>query len=337
MRNAILLAVALTCATALPAMANNSTAELATGGLVFVTNDAVEMRAEDLFISAKQVRVRYTFFNKTNKDVTVLVAFPLPEVRISEQDQNIALPTEDPVNIFAFTTRVSGNPVKIQVEQRVTAVGIDRTQYLRNLGIPLAPQLEATNQALDRLAPDKWDELLKLGLAEIEEYGDQNGMKKHLAARWGLSTTFYWEQTFPAGKETVIEHQYMPSVGGSAQTDLGAPYAQKESWYADYLRKYCIDKDFLATIERLRQANHSEFGPPYSEQRIDYILKTGANWSGPIKEFRLVVDKGDPANLVSFCGDGLKKLSPTQFEMRKSDFTPEGDLSVLILTKMPKQ
>ena len=121
------------------------------------------------------------------------------------------------------------------------------------------------------------------------------------------------------------------------QTDLGAPYALKESWYADYLRKYCIDKDFLATIEQLRQANKSEFGPPYNEQRIDYILKTGANWSGPIKDFHLVVDKGDPASLVSFCGDGVKKTSPTQFEMRKSDFSPDGDLSVLILNKILKR
>jgi hypothetical protein len=40
---------------------------------------------------------------------------------------------------------------------------------------------------------------------------------------------------------------------------------------------------------------------------------------------------------VSFCGDGVKKTSPTQFEMRKSDFSPDGDLSVLILNKISKQ
>jgi len=337
MQNTIFVALTLICAAALPALANDTTAELATAGLIFVTNDNIEMSTEDLFISAKQVRVRYRFVNKANTDVTVLVAFPLPEVRISEPDQNIALPTEDPVNIFAFTTRVNGKPISMQVEQRVTAVGIDRTQYLRNLGIPFAPQLQSTNQALDRLPQDKWNELLRLGLAEIEEYDVGKGMQKHLAARWGLSTTFYWEQTFPAGKETIIEHEYKPSVGGSVQTNLGAPYALKESWYADYLRKYCIDKDFLATIAQLRQANKSEFGPPYSEQRIDYILKTGANRSGPIKDFHLVVDKDDAASLVSFCGDGVKKTSPTQFEMRKSDFSPDGDLSVLILNKISKQ
>jgi hypothetical protein len=335
MRNPIALALTLAWLAAAPALANDTTAELATGGLVFVTNDDIEMRSEKLFISTGQVRVIYEFFNRSDKDVTVLVAFPLPEIRVSGQDDNIAVPSEDPVNIFGFATTVDGNPVKTEVEQRVTAVGIDRTQYLRALGIPLAPQLAATNQALDALPQDKWTELVELGLGEIVEYDNTGkGMKKHLEARWGLATTFYWKQTFPAKKQMVIRHQYKPSVGGSAQTSLGSPSAATESWYADYLKKYCIDPSFMATIQGLRKAHKSEFGPPYSEERIDYILKTAANWSGPIKSFELVVDKGSPDALVTFCGKGVKKLSPTQFQLQQSDFSPEGNLSVLILTKI---
>ena len=67
------------------------------------------------------------------------------------------------------------------------------------------------------------------------------------------------------------------------------------------------------------------------------MLRTGANWSGPIKEFRLVVDKGDPDNLVSFCGDRPRRISPTQMEVKLTNYTPEGDLSVLILKKLPPQ
>jgi hypothetical protein len=331
---AVAASAALAFLVAAPARANDTTAELATGGLLFVSNDDVEMRSEKLFISTEQVRVTYDFFNKSAKDVTVLVAFPLPEIRISGADDNIAIPTDDPVNIVGFATTVNGAPVTTQVEQRVTAMGLDRTQYLRNLGIPLDPALPATDQALDALPQDKWPELVRLGLAEIVEYGDSSGMKQHLEARWGLATTFYWQQTFPAGKETIIQHQYKPSVGGSVQTDLGAPGAAKETWYADYLHKYCIDSDFLATIDKLRRANKSEFGPPYSEARIDYILRTGANWSGPIQDFQLIVDKGSPDSLVSFCGSGIKKISPTQFQMQKTDFAPDGDLSILILNKM---
>ena len=71
--------------------------------------------------------------------------------------------------------------------------------------------------------------------------------------------------------------------------------------------------------------------------RIEYILRTGANWAGPIGDFRLVVDKGEADSLVSFCGEGVKRISPTRFEMRKTDFTPERDLSILILKRLPKQ
>ena len=46
-----------------PARANETTAELATGGLRFVQNDNVEMRSEDLSISTKQIDVRYRFWN----------------------------------------------------------------------------------------------------------------------------------------------------------------------------------------------------------------------------------------------------------------------------------
>ncbi len=335
MRNSA-IALAVAAVAAVPALANDSTAELSTGGLIFVRNDNVEMASEDLAISAKEVRVRYRFFNKSEADVTVLVAFPMPDIRVEGPDENIAVPTEDPVNLLAFTTEVNGKPVVTQVEQRVIAAGLDRTQLLRTLDIPLAPHLASTGEALDRLPPDKWEELLRIGVAEIEEYDTGRGMKKHLAARWTLQTTYYWEQTFPGRAETLIEHRYKPSVGATVQTALGAPDAAKEPWYDEYKEKYCFDYEFLAAVDRARKAANSKFGAPFSEERIDYILKTGANWSGPIKDFRLVVDKGAPDSLVSFCGDDVKKLGETQFEMKKTDYTPDGNLSVLILKKLPQ-
>jgi hypothetical protein len=329
------LAFAIAAVAAVPALGNDSTAELSIGGLIFVHNDSVEMTSEDLAISAKEVTVRYRFFNKSETDVTVLVAFPMPDITVEGQDQNISVPTDDPVNLLAFATAVNGKPITTKVEQRVIAAGLDRTQMLRTLGLPLAPHLAGTNAALERLPADKWDELLRVGLAEIEEYDSGQGMKKHLAARWTLQTTHYWEQTFPSRAETAIEHRYKPSVGASVQTSLGSPDATKEPWYDEYKEKYCFDFEFLAALERARKAANSKTGGPFGEERIDYILKTGANWSGPIKQFRLVVDKGAADSLVSFCGEDVKKIGETQFEMKKTDYTPDGNLAVLILKKLP--
>src|SRR5215467_14657217 len=148
LKSSVVLAAALAGAAAMPfAFANDSSAELATGGLIFVHNDNIEMRSEDLSISTRQVDVRYRFFNKAANDVTVLVAFPMPEVRVAGPDGDISLPTQDPVNLLAFTAVVNGKPVKTQVEQHVFAAGIDRTALLTGLGIPLAPHLQPTNDA----------------------------------------------------------------------------------------------------------------------------------------------------------------------------------------------
>jgi hypothetical protein len=330
------------CASALciagnGARANDSTAELATGGLIFVRNDDVEMRAEDLYISTSEIRVRYRFFNHAAKDVTVLVAFPMPEIKIDGQDDNISIPTEEPVNILDFHTIANGTPVKTEVEQRVFAAGIERTQYLRDLGIPLAPHLPSTGEALDRLPREKWDELVRNGVAAIEEYDVGKGMEKHLAPRWALHTTFYWQQTFPANAETLIDHRYKPSVGGTSGTSIGSAYWRpNDPDEKARAAKYCFDKDFIAAVENARKAAKIE-SAPFTEERIEYILKTGANWSGPIKEFRLVVDKGVADSLISFCGEGVKKIAPAAFEMQKRDYTPDGDFSVLILKKIPPQ
>jgi hypothetical protein len=146
-----------------------------------------------------------------------------------------------------------------------------------------------------------------------------------------LTTKYCWQQTFPARSELVIEHRYQPSIGRTVQTRFGDPQAAKEDRYRELLKTYCVDRDLLATLERARPAAGAEGRRPYADSTIHYTLTTGANWAGPIRDFRLVVDKGDPDHLVSFCGEGVKKFGPTQFEMRKTNFTPKADLFVLIL------
>lgn len=319
---------------ATPVFGNDSSAELATGGLVMVRNDNIEMRSEDLFISSDEIRVNYRFFNKASADVTVLTAFPMPDITLDHVDANVSIPTDDPENILGFHTKVNGKPVKARVEQKVVAGSVDRTDLLRSLNIPLAPHLAASDEALDRLPRSKWSELVKLGLAEVEEYDVGKGMEKHLRARWTLKTTYFWEQTFPAASTTEIEHRYRPSVGMSTRTSLGEPSLAKEDWNAEYRRKYCMDRDFMSAIERARKRAGIEFGAPFAEQRISYVLTTGANWAGPIGDFRLVVDKGAPDSLVSFCAQGVKKVAPTRFEWRQTNFTPTADLHVLILKRI---
>jgi len=311
-----------------PALANDSSAELGAGGIVLRLNSDVEMTSEDLYISAREVRVRYVFTNRVAQDIRTLVAFPMPDVKGSEEPQSI--PTEDPANILGFTTTVNGAPVLARVEQKAFANSLEQTQRLRQLGVPLAPHLEGTQKALTALPRDQWPVLEKLGLVEIMKFDAGRGWQEELAPRWTLRTTWYWDQLFAANAQTHVEHRYRPSVGASAGTQVGDRQAMREDWYRDYARKYCIDSSFVAAIDRARKTRGGD-GIPFTEERISYILTTGANWAGPIRDFRLVVDKGAPQNLVSFCAKGVKRISSTQFEVRYSDFTPRTDLHVLIL------
>ena len=330
MRRLIILS-SLLAALATPSRANDSSAALSTGGLTLTRNDVIEMDSEDLFISKQAIRVAYRFRNPTAATVTTLVAFPMPDIDVSGPEENVAIPTEDPANFLDFRTRANGAPVVAQVEQKVFAGGVERTALLRDWGVPLNPHLRATGEALDRLSDDRKAQALKEGFAEKEEYDAGKGWETHLGPRWTLKTTWFWEQSFPPG-ETLIEHAYTPSVGGSTGTSIAGPEWGKDEDSAAMTKRFCLDADFVASVERSRRAAKADYAP-LAEDRISYVLKTGANWAKPIRAFRLVVDKGLPENLISLCAPGIRKTSPTQFEWRRENFTPDRDLDVLILKK----
>jgi hypothetical protein len=255
----------------------------------------------------------------------------MPDVMAPTDAASYAIPVEDdPVNFMGFKTQVEGKPVAMQVEQRVLALGIDRTDLLKKLDVPLAPYLEAATKAVRALPDEQQAELLTFGILRSEEYDIGQGMKHYVSPNWTLRTTYYSSQVFPARKELVIEHQYQPSVGATAGTSIGASYADAATMES-YRKSYCLDSEFIAAAARARKAIERKEGASLQERRLEYVLVTGSNWAGPIKDFRLVVDKGSPNNLVSFCGNKVKKISPTQFEVRASDYWPERNLEVLIL------
>jgi hypothetical protein len=328
------LAVLLAAALAAPALANDSTAELAAGGLVLTRTDAIEMRSEDLFISQEAVQVRYVFVNTSGAAVTTQVAFPMPDIGGTDFFfSDTAIPNrDDPANILDFHTTVNGKPVAMTVEQKAFTGGVDRTAWLRDHGVPLALHMEGAVARLDALSRAAQDEAIALGLAVPEEYDAGKGWERHLNPGWILKTTFHWKQTFPAGAEVVVEHRYKPAVGGSVGTMVGSPGYLADAEGAQERARYCIDSSFLAAVERAKKGGDYA---PFTESRIAYVLKTGGNWARPIGDFRLVVDKGSTANLVSFCARGVKKIGPTRFEVHKTDWRPENDLWILILKPLP--
>jgi hypothetical protein len=314
-----------------PALANDSTAELSIGGLVFTKNDDISMESEELTIATDQVSVRYVFLNQSQSPVTVTVAFPLPDIDLAEAE-NYAIPTADSVNFVGFQTKIDGRPVTFTVSQRAFLGEKDVSAAIKAAGLPILPIGLQQNPIME-LPKEAKEKLINQGLL-IPAGTDPKGNQLH-SGGWTVKTSVVRQQTFPPGKPVTVEHRYRASMGVSFDTILRKGLRENTAMSEEvkrYRAAYCIGDDLLRGIDRIAgDAEGNTVG--LRERRINYILKTGANWSGPIKDFRLVVDKGKPDRLVSFCLDNVKRISPTAFEVRMKDYTPDRDLKILLIGK----
>ncbi len=324
-RPAALAPLACLLALAAPAQANDSMAETALGGLTLTRTDAIRMDSEDLYISRDLVRVKYSFTNITDAPVETDVAFPLPDIPPAEEDGPRYW--DDARRDLAFKTTIDGKPTPLVIRETALFAGKDIGARLGAAGIPVRRFAEDFSDRINALPKATRDALVAEGLIR----DDGIGKTQLWAGMWTLKTHVLRRQTFPPKTRVTVEHEYKPLVGGAVGGYLDPEMRKGEEakWFAQKRRKFCIDDDWMKSFDARRRRGPQ--GANYSETWIGYVLKTGANWAGPIGDFRLVVDKGKPESLVSFCGEGVTKISPTQFEIRKTGFTPKNDLDVLIV------
>ena len=309
------------------ARANDSEAEVGLGGLELKQNGAISMDSEDLYISQDEVRVRYRFTNRSDRDVKALVSFPVPMLPDGIAG-NYSYTSMPDYSRLEFRTTIDGKPAPLDYVQRAEVAGRDVTSLLTAMGWPMRwfdgadgqPAFLARVSAKDRAA------FLKDGLLKRSAEDPAT-----LIPAWNLVTHVTRSQMFPAGKTVEVTHRYVPIAGGSVGGGLYKAVRKGEG-EAHYRRRYCTDNAFFAGFDRrIAALALSSSAGMSSEVWLSYILRPGANWRGPIGDFRLVIDKGKPGNLVSFCMDGVRKISPTQFEVRKRNFEPARDIDVLIV------
>lgn len=329
MTRTIVAVAALALAATRGAEANDSAAELSIGGLQFVRSNDIAMQSEELHIGLDRVSVRYQFANLSKKPVTMTVAFPLPDIDLSEAE-NIALPSADPVNFVAFQTSIDGAPAEFRLDQRAFVGAKDVTGLLEQFKVPILATGDGQFRAQD--LPDA-------GRAKLVDDGllmpagsDERGRPRYAPA-WLVRTSAVRQQTFPPDRKVVVEHQYKPSIGTSPDTILRWILRYNKSLAGEverYRKDYCISDAFLAELDRRAgtgQANTAKL----QERRISYVLKTGANWAGPIGQFKLTIDPGGSDRLVSFCPGRLKPTAPHALDYAARDFTPDQDLKILII------
>lgn len=332
-RLARLAALPLALFLAPPALANDSEAEWALGGLTLKTTAAITMDREELFLSASEVRVDYTYTNHSPEPREVLIAFPLPALPGPEGYMEYL--NYPDWSTLEFSTTVDGQPVPWEVADRALTGDGDKqkdvTDLVRARGWPVHWVLDyGFTDRIHALPDAEKQALIRQGL--LTGHRDEHGTI-HATPAWRGQRFILRTQTFPAKASVEVSHRYTPlaggSVGGTLYPDTRKVYPEGT---AEYRQKWCIDDAFLAGVDRRLAGAPKGMSRYMGETWLGYVLSSGANWHGPIKRFRLVVDKGEPGNLVSFCMDGVRKISPTRFEVVKENFEPTRDLDVLIVT-----
>ena len=314
---AILFAAFVALAANGPALAQETADSVAAGGLV-VGGQGVELASHELFVSRDAIRSRYVFRNRGGSDVTLPVSFPLQDRSSLRHVRELRWPGE--VRIM-----VDGRDPALQPERRALLRDVDHTELLTRLGVPLLywdAAWEPAQRALLALPLEEQARLAGLGLVEI--FAPVNGPRQ-LTPLWTIREHWQWLQVFPAGRDLVVEHSYAPGLAGSINVGMSSDAIRNSEYGQEQIRRFCLDDSYLAGMDRLGggDAMHS-----VAETMLTF---TFAGAPSPIGDFRLVVDRGEAGNAVGFCGEAVQAIGPTQVEMRRTNWQPQGEIQFIFL------
>ena len=314
------LALALVLAAS-PAEANDTTAVLAAGGLVPTRAASVAIESETLYVSPKEVRVRYRFRNAASFPLTTIVAFPLPEIDLSQLAETPITPGGPGADDFVdFRLTVGRKAVRPALEMRAWRHGQEVTGILRGHGVPVS-----------RFHPDFYPRLkavppvarAALQAAEIAAWEDHD----NVYPLWTMRAAYHWPQVFPGRRSLDVEHRYRPVVGeGAIGHYLLNDSDEAKAWRA----RFCVDAATLAALRRKVAAAPAD--SPYRRMRtVGYILRTARNWQGPIGTFRMVLDRERPESILVTCFRGLSAEGPTRLASTRRHYLPDRDLEFAII------
>ncbi|HEV2518568.1 MAG TPA: DUF4424 family protein [Devosia sp.] len=325
-RNALFIVFASLSA---PALANGVISEFPAGGVVFKQAANIAIAREDLYLSVREVRVRYEYRSDAAATETHTIGFPMPTVPLDGGPSYLGGGSIeqliDPRNYMDFAVKVNGKPITAKLHEFAQLDGKDITAELEAAGLAplmLAEQFDASRfdrKTLEGFVAKGW-------FASAPESAEELWWPN-----WSYQTVYEWEQAFAPG-ETVVEISYAPLNGYPSDYgqvyEGGGEYDDPET-VAAIRAEYCIDDAVLNAVQRQKAQGG------YEVVTQGYVLTTGNFWKGPIEEFNLVVDKADPAegmknlDLVAFCPLEAKKISDTQFAWHASNFEPDRDMRVL--------
>ena len=156
---------------------------------------------------------------------------------------------------------------------------------------------------------------------------------------WTVASELSFEADIPAGKSLSTEIKYQPSVGhGLGANFLGHDEGANHT-LVDHKERYCLDDGFIQSARRMAEETKPYEWKGLWEHQLVFDLLSPVAGKTQAGDFRLIVDKGSKNDLVSFCGQFVKRLSATSWQVQPFDGehgTPTKDFEVLFISKGEK-
>ena len=303
---------------------------LPTGGVVFEKQDGIKMQVEALYIRPKQIEVNYLFENTTDKDITIQVFFPLPEMSAISDYYGYY---RDAKHQFNFKLWINGKETKYQTHFTLT----QNDREIPSVALQLWKTPEESldfNQFNERVAamPEqdrqilldgnylKWDgTFVKDPKTNEWEEGEGWTMDETDSTWWQKQISYSWRQTFPAHKTVAVRHTYIPSY---KTVNTGHPFSKCIDYDSEQYQEFV----YIPEEEKTRKWQERLESRDY----LEYILTTANNWQGPIENFNLLVES--PLKSVG-CFDGEEFYGERYYTINRQNYTPEWDMSVDFIVK----
>ena len=178
------------------------------------------------------------------------------------------------------------------------------------------------SRALAALSRVDQDRLAALHLVEILETTDGT---RQVMPRWKIREAWTWGQIFPAGRDVVVEHIFSPGLAGEIEVGVDSAALRNSEYGQAMIGDYCLNDEALASYDRLSAPRGDDY-PGVGQYRLTYDF---AGAQATIAEFRVAVDAGAEGNVASFCGEGVRRVGPSRYELRRSDWRPDGPIRII--------
>jgi len=329
----ILLFISLLVAN--PCLANDSIGYLGAGGIEFKKTADISMESEVLTISRDLIRVEYEFLNTSSAPIKGTVIFPMPfygfdkgcSPQHSGQLEGFRL-WVDGVQQVTFRT-VRAKLKDKDVTSRLRELGFtdeDIAEYRGVDGNCYSDNTVSTKGVFS----ENMEILRKEGLVDILK--EENAVMA--TPLWKAAYFYSWDQVFPPKTMVHIVHEYVPFTGAISGLYSFADIGNFKKSSQDIVSDFCMsDGEIRAGKNIQARITTGTLKIPLEGlawEKVNYILTTGANWAGPIKDFTLNLKKATKNELVSLCFDGnFNKSDDVTNTSHIRNFVPNRDITAI--------